>query len=108
MEDMTSLKEISHHHDERCRETKSAILSRLKDDLAEPSNLDKEIYDKLNFFLSLEDSDINLNFIVSCICINGFLTDFCINRRKDSFIPYASKFYSLVLSIQDRYKDLLI
>ena len=108
MEDMTLLIELSQNHDERCKESKEAVRNRLENDLAEPSNLDKEIYDDLDFFLSMGSSDVDLNFIISSICVNGFLTDFCIYRRQDAFIPYASRFYSLILYLQERYKDLLI
>ncbi len=89
--------------EQELRDLKEKVYKRLENDLNDPSNLDKTIYDEINFFLSLGDTDVDLRFIVSCICDNGFFEDFCIYRCKHTFTPYIGIFNVLVESLRDIY-----
>lgn len=106
--DIETLSQAIEQRNKEQSELRKKICKQLKDDLDESSNYDKIIYNEINFFLSLGDTDVDLDFIAFCICDNSFLEDFCLYRCKRSFIPYIAKFNVLVQSLRDIYKSSLI
>ena len=97
------IEQLIEQKEQKLKESKEMVRKRLENDLNPPSNLDKTIYNDIKFFLSLGDTDVDLDFIVFCICDNGFLEDFCLYRCNHTFIPYIGMFNVLVQSLRDIY-----
>lgn len=87
------------------KELRNTISGQLEKDLKSSSNLDKMTLHEINFFLSLGDADVDLNFIAFCICDNAFLEDYYTFRCKNTFTPHIIRFNILIQSLRKIYAD---
>lgn len=101
MMSIEDLSRLTEQKNKEVAELKQSVRSQIESDMAE-STLDKDLYDEIQFFLSLDDS-VDLEFIVLCLCEPGFWSDFYINHCQGSFMPYADRFYYLLQSLKARY-----
>lgn len=98
-----TLSQVIEQKNKELSELRKRIRKQLEKDLVTPSNGNKTTYNAVKFFLSLGDTDVDLDLIVFCICDSCYLDDFCNYRCKHSFIPYLTKFNVLIQLLRDIY-----